>query len=538
MEPFLRRLVGASGSIKGFVEHVTPRRVSGWCIDKGETPVEVELFVDSTRLGTARADVPRKDIQRVHGCLSAGFVFPISSQLFQLLPHGGRMQAVANGRVLPIRRGCNPYVDNPSSSGDQLLEMLQDGYRFSLKSGRLFRPVVHADVGSKMLNALEECSHIFHQATGKRFFVCYGTLLGLVRDGGFIEHDDDVDVCFLAESEGLEAAWQEFRQVVSTLQADGERISVVNGAQLHWHRSGTTLDVFMAWMEENELYMYNAGGKFRRDQIYPLHQREFEGRNVLVPNNPEALLELIYGPSWTVPDPMFRWRLTPAVSSKMRQLRAMRDSVTHNEIKRHWSLFYNQRHTTIPSSFAASVATELKETCQIVDIGCGNGRDSLFFARLGHEVLGVDIAASAVGQDASVTEGEQVGNVSFEELDVSAPDSLARVIRSTMDATPLVIYARFFFHAITEEEETATLDVLAEHLPIGARCYFEFRTSKDEKTHKHYRDHYRRFINLDAFLTKALRRGTMDCIYTVEGQGMAKFDEEDPFVGRVHLRRR
>jgi len=524
--------------MKGLVEYITPRRVSGWCIDKGAAPVEVELFVDSTCLGTTRSDVPRKDIHRAHGCLPAGFVFPISRQLFQLLPHGGRMRAVANGRPLPARPGCNPYVDNPGCSGGQLLEMLEDGYRFSLKSGRLFRSVVHADVGRKMLDALEECDDIFHQVTGKRFFVCYGTLLGLVRDGGFIEHDDDVDVCFLAEAEGLEAAWQEFRQVVSALQAEGQRISVVNGAQLHWHRAGSVLDVFMAWMEGSELYMYNAGGRFPRHQIYPLHQREFEGRKVQVPNNPEALLELIYGPSWSVPDPMFQWRLTPAVSSKMQQLRAMGDTATRDEIKRYWSLFYNRRRTTVPSSFAASVATELKEKSQIIDIGCGNGRDSLFFARLGHSVLGLDIAAPVIGQDASVAENEQVDNVSFEELDVSVPDSLARVIRSTMEAGSLVIYARFFFHAITEEEETATLDVLSEHLPIGARCYFEFRTSKDEKTHKHFRDHYRRFINLDAFVTKALRKGTMDCIYTVEGQGMAKFDEEDPFVGRVHLRRR
>ena len=101
-----------------------------------------------------------------------------------------------------------------------------------------------------------------------------------------------------------------------------------------------------------------------------------------------------------------------------------------------------------------------------------------------------------------------------------------------------MVYARFFFHAVTEEEETAVLDVLSEHLPRGARCYFEFRTSKDENIHKHFRDHYRRFVNLDAFVDKAISKGTMDRVYTVEGQGMAKFGEEDPFVGRVHLRQR
>ena len=524
--------------MKGFVEHISPRRVSGWCVNEGEAPVEAELFVGATSIGRIRADGPRKDIQRIHGCLPAGFTFPISPQLFQLLPHGARIEVVVNGRRVPALRGCNPNVDNPISNGKQLIEMLEDGYKFSSKDGRLVRPVGHPEVGKKMLDALEECDDIFYQATRKRFFVCYGTLLGLVRDGGFIKHDDDVDVCFLAEAEGLQAAWQEFRQVTSALKEKGERISLIHGAQFHWYRAGSALDVFMAWMDGTDLYMYNAGGSFSRQQIYPLQRREFEGRSVLVPNEPEALLELIYGPGWTVPDPLFQWRLTPAVASKMRELRAVRDVATHEQIKQHWSLFYSQRHTTIPSSFAASVGIELKEPCQIVDIGCGNGRDSLFFARLGHKVLGLDIAEPAIGQDLSVAESECVDNVSFDEVDVSAPESLAQVIRSLNDATPVVIYARFFFHAITEQEETITLEALSDHLPSGARCYFEFRTSKDEKTHKHFRDHYRRFVNLDAFVAKALRRGTMDCIYTVEGQGMAKFDEEDPFVGRVHLRRR
>lgn len=529
------------GLTKGFVEQIAPRRVSGWCIDGGEAPVEVELFVGATRIGAIRADRPRKDIERTRGRLPAGFLFPISPQLFQLFPHGARIEVVANDRRLPAMKGCNPYVDNPTSSGKQLMEMLDDGYRFSPKSGGLFRSVAHTDVGRKMLDALEECDDIFHQVTGKRFFVCYGTLLGLVRDGGFIEHDDDVDVCFLAEAEGLEAAWQEFRGVVSALNAAGERTAVVNGAQFHWHKAGSVLDVFMAWMEGSDLYMYNAGGRFLRQQVYPLRQREFEGRSVLAPSDPEALLELIYGPSWTVPDPLFQWRPTPAVSAKMRQLRGMRDTATHEQIKRHWSTFYgqhNQHHTTIPSSFAASVGLELEDHCHVVDIGCGNGRDSLFFARLGHEVLGLDIAAPAIGQDVSVAESEEVDNVSFEEVDVSAPESLVEVIRSVRDAASLAIYARFFFHAITEEEETAILDVLSEHLPSGARCYFEFRTSKDEQTHKRFSDHYRRYINLEAFVAKARRKGTMDCVYLVEGQGMAKFGAEDPFVGRVHLRRR
>ena len=496
------------------------------------------LLVDSVPVGTIRADVPRKDIQRQWGRLSSGFILPISHQLFQLLPHGAKIECIVNGYTLPALRGCSPYVDNPGCTGRRFFEMLEDGYMISPKSGNFFRSVAHADVGNKMLDALDECDDIFHQVTGRRFFVCYGTLLGLVRDHGFIQHDDDVDVCFLAQAQGLEAAGQEFRDVVSALRAKDERISIVHGAQFHWTKAGTVLDVFMAWMEGDDLYMYNAGGRFSHDQIYPLRRREFEGRSVLVPNDPEAMLELIYGTGWRTPDPMFQWRLNPTVRAKMQQLYALRDTSAQKAIKRHWSRFYKERHTTIPSPFAVSVAVELKEPCQIIDIGCGNGRDSLFFAQLGHRVLGLDASAAANRKEGLPAEGGQVHDVTFREADVAAPGILASVIQSMSDTTPLVIYARFFFHAITEDEETAILDTLSNHLPLGARCYFEFRTKMDEKTPKHFSGHYRRFIGLDMFARKATAKGTMNCIYTVEGRGMAKFNEEDPFVGRVHLRRR
>ncbi len=553
-------------TIKGYLERVLPKGVGGWCVDERDgAPATVEIRVNATVLATVRADIPRADIERalnrhltsfwlpfssklfkllprggkaqasVNGQAS-GFWLPFSPQLFKLLPHGGEVQASVNGQVLSVWDQCTPRIDNPGGTGEELMEMLDNGYLVSAKSGHIDLPLSHGGRGEKALTALEECDEIFFAITSEHLFICYGTLLGHVREGGFIPHDDDVDVCFLAKATGLEAAVAEFRQLVSTLRAQGEHVSVKSGAQFHWFRAGKSVDVFMAWMEDDHhLYMYNAGGRFSRDRISPLRRGELEGHSVFVPNDAEGLLELIYGAGWRTPDPSFQWRLTPEVTAKMRELRQqpLTDVATHEGARQYWKNFYRQQRTIIPTPFAASVANELDgQTCGIIDVGCGNGRDSHFFAGLGHHVLGLDAVQSMTVKKSSFIKKRR-RNLTFAEADAATPNTLRQMIDSMTDQ-PLVIYARFFFHAISEDEETYILDVLTKHLPVGARCYFEFRTSRDAETPKRFDGHYRRFIDLDRFVTKMENGGEMQCVYRIEGQGMAKFGSEDPFVGRVH----
>ena len=213
------------------------------------------------------------------------------------------------------------------------------------------------------------------------------------------------------------------------------------------------------------------------------------------------------------------------------------------KIKEYWARFYANLHTTIPSPFAASVAMELSERGQLVDIGCGNGRDSLFFAGLGHRVLGLDVAGTAITSNRKLAGERHIEGIVFEEVDVGVYDHIEQVLSrfraydGDASVAPLAIYGRFFFHAITEPEERAVLSALARQLRAEDRCFFEFRTDKDKPLDKRFGKHYRRFINLDRFVASAEDTGAFDCVYRIEGRGMAKFREEDPFVGRVYLRR-
>lgn len=51
---------------------------------------------------------------------------------------------------------------------------------------------------------------------------------------------------------------------------------------------------------------------------------------------------------------------------------------------------------TEPSPFARQVASRLPSGSRVLDLGCGEGRDSVFFAAQGFEVVGVDISGAGI----------------------------------------------------------------------------------------------------------------------------------------------
>lgn len=534
------------------MERVSESGVSGWCVDNStNTAASVEIFVGTTSLGTVRADLPRHDIEKSLQRPLAGFRFPFSPGLFRLLPDGAPVCAVASGEALPRIKGLEACISNPLCQDDtKLLARLGDGYIIGAKSGQIYRPLKGTDLEDRAFDAFQQGNRIFKELFSKQFFLCYGTLLGCIREGDFIAHDDDVDVCFLADGNTLAEAAREFGHVVRSLRNHGQAIEVRSHIQFHWRISGIEVDVFMAWLDHGRLYSYNVGGPLAHDQIFPLQPHQFKGHDVLIPQDPEALLELIYGPGWRVPDPLFQWRPNAAARAKMREVDSMpTDHLSAREqIKRYWSNFYSVARTAIPTSFAASVAIELPEPTRIVDIGCGNGRDSLFFALLGHRVLGLDVAEEAISANRRLAQQRGIDGLSFDCVDIAAPELLSATLGSFLGSpvsgasgaqpTRIAAYARFLLHAITVDQERTLLEALSAYLPPDALCYFEFRTERDAKTNKAFGDHYRRYLHVDRFIRRASRASAFECVYSVEGRGLAKFRDEDPFVGRVYLRRR
>jgi SAM-dependent methyltransferase len=202
----------------------------------------------------------------------------------------------------------------------------------------------------------------------------------------------------------------------------------------------------------------------------------------------------------------------------------------------YWDEYYASRASAkrpLPSQFAAFVAAELSEPHQVIELGCGSGRDSFFFASYGHAVTGVDASEAAVSACRALA--EQLGEpATFVCARIDDPD-LARQLKSTEG--PLALYARFFLHAITSEEEVALIGLAAELTAPGDVFALEYRTVRDASGAKVTAEHYRRFVAPPSFEARALAAG-FDVRYAVEGFGFAKYREDDAYVAREILVRR
>jgi SAM-dependent methyltransferase len=201
----------------------------------------------------------------------------------------------------------------------------------------------------------------------------------------------------------------------------------------------------------------------------------------------------------------------------------------------YWDEFYRRQQPTlrrVPSQFATFVAGELDSRHCVVEFGCGNGRDALFFAEHGHDVIGIDGSPRAIAHCQAAAEAVGTPAV-FVEGSVSDPDLPSRLPNRR---APSIVYARFFLHAITSAEEQAFLACAAGVTRPGDLMAVEYRTVRDQGQVKVTDAHFRRFLSPHQFHLDAAEYG-FHVTYSVEGFGYAKYREEDAYVARALLRR-
>jgi SAM-dependent methyltransferase len=385
---------------------------------------------------------------------------------------------------------------------------------------------------------------LFKDRFGLDLFVAYGVLLGFTRAGDFIGHDDDFDLAYISPLKTREEVRRQSVEIVEALIAEGWTVRLTSYGQYkiirRVKREKLKFEIFVGWTEGDCTYLYFGIDKgIEPSAFVPVATRNFHGVSLPVPADPERVNAAIYGPGWRTPDPGFRYVFD---KEKWRPFLFLRSTQNLG----YWNDYYAGRHpdeawSLSPSPFAEFVAGE-REAGPLLEVGCGNGRDALFFASVGFEVIGVDYCETAVKLCAERAEGAGLA-ARFEPLnlyDVAQVTAFVAAHTAAFD----VLYARFFVHAVTELGEQELLKLAASVLKPGGRAFLEFRTTEDERAsagrelsaNEREDGHYRRFIDVDELIGRASGHG-LDTVYRVAGHGMAAFRGEDPHVARLVLQK-
>lgn len=406
------------------------------------------------------------------------------------------------------------------------------------KWGALIRPLSSdsEELTGELVDKSVQLMDAVH-AAGLPAFVCYGTLLGAVREGRFIGHDNDVDLAFLSSFEHPADVVREGFRVERALREGGWAVRRGSGVRLNVPlelSDGSTrfVDVFTAHWTEGRLYIpSDLGHEVPREVILPLSTVRLHGRDVPAPARPEELLRVTYGDAWRVPDPSFRFE-SPRILK--RRLNGWFGGLSTG--RKRWDAFAATALSALPhepTQFARWVAEQYPSDHPLVDLGAGTGRDSVWFADAGRRVIAVDYAPTALrkylGRHARGT-GPDVEVRVLNLYDLRSVLALGATLSRT--EVPVDLYARFTLHALTWHGREHVFRLASMALRRGGHLFLEFRTVEDRDLPHHFEGGPRRFLRPEQVRRRIEHHGGR-VVHQHEGRGLAEFEEEDPHVCRM-----
>jgi hypothetical protein len=407
------------------------------------------------------------------------------------------------------------------------------------KWGRLIRPL-SAEGGAvidELMDNVVRLLEVLRDKAGVPAFISYGTLLGAVRNGRLIGHDNDIDLAYVSTHPHPVDVVREGYRVERVLLDEGWVVRRGAGTRINVRLqlsdgSMRYIDVFTAHWVEGVLYMpSDTGFRLPRETILPLTTVELLGRQVPAPADSEALLEATYGKNWRVPDPSFKYE-TPRWLS--RRFNGWFGGLKSH--RKHWDTFYNavgRRLPTGPSPFARWVAQEHPSDRPLVDVGAGNGRDALWFAReTGRTVKGVDYSMGVTKRNQR-TAASQGLPVTFDVVNLyDLREVLALGTRLARQDPPVDLYARFTMHALNYHGRRNVLRLASMALRSGGLLFLEFRTPRDRARPHAFEGHARRYLT-PARVVSQIEAAGGRVLSRTEGTGLAPFEDEDAYVCRI-----
>jgi SAM-dependent methyltransferase len=353
----------------------------------------VDIFFDEHRVWSTRLPDahPRTAVRRV----------PWPPAMAPYL-HGTSIVAVrssATGQALAsaeVKFGGSGRVSITDSQGRWL----------AINKWNRFGPTLDGDSSGMQERMLAAAAVLARQLNewGYPVYMVGGTLLGAMRSGDLLPHDDDIDFALLTER----ADPQDVTLIGFRLerQLAGAGYTVVRHSHAHleivfFTKEGGTdyyIDIFTSYYSDDGLYNqpFALRGELARDDLVPTRELEVGGISLPAPAVPEAWLEFAYGPNWSIPDPSFVWKYPRSTRRRFENSFGV-----FNRQRVFWEKTWqkvDKRVLTEDEDFS-DVDRFLKllpEHAFVIDLGSGDGRHTERIAAAGHQVLGVDYSFEAI----------------------------------------------------------------------------------------------------------------------------------------------
>lgn len=202
--------------------------------------------------------------------------------------------------------------------------------------------------------------------------------------------------------------------------------------------------------------------------------------------------------------------------------------------KSYWKNIYSkQSEGEQPSLFAKYIVETIDiEDKSIIELGCGNGRDAIFFANANAHVTAIDQCENII--DLLNVRFQKVSNLQFKCTDFTCLD----------DDIPFnIVYSRFTLHSISKEQEDRVLRWAYRNLNPNGKLCIEVRGQRNEIYQVGtpvegepdafiLNDHYRRFIHFETLCMELEKLG-FKLDFAKEQKGFAPYNGTDETYIRV-----
>lgn len=176
-------------------------------------------------------------------------------------------------------------------------------------------PRIRKSLMKNGLKTITEMGKVLEEA-GCNYFVDFGTLLGIVREGQLISHDLDMDIGVILDQE------QKMENIRELLETNGfirtEYFTYLDKiVEESYVKNKVKIDIFYYELEDEQMYcyfsfrdestVYQNDFEYTASKLYFSRVTEVEHLStetfaVVIPKNSEKVLEEKYGKNWRVPD--------------------------------------------------------------------------------------------------------------------------------------------------------------------------------------------------------------------------------------------